>query len=425
MANNLINRIKAGINILNSKETWIAVEPEQRIYSGRTSVMARPRPIYDTQASVLEPIVNRISIDVSAIPIRHARVNTFEQYQGIINSELDFRLSIRANMDQSGTAFIKDAVEIMLDEGAVAIVPVEITSNPNTGTFEILSLRAASILEWYNGSIKVSIYNEVLGIRVEKEVSKAYAAIAYNPLNRVMNEPNSTLRRLVDRLSLLDVADGKQFSPGLDIIIQLPYTLKNERRVAEAERRIASIQEQLENSSYGIAYVDSNERIIQLNRPVSNTLFETVKSLQETLHAQLGMSPAIFSGNPTPEELIYYHNRTISPIVKALADAMTASFISRTAYTQGHRVMGIPTNLLKMATVSELSTVADTLSRNAIMTSNEFRSLLGLPPSGDTEADELRNKNLNKPAESEPPPTLETPNVPAETQGVETYDTGQ
>lgn len=404
---NLIDRIRTGYNIISGKSDWIDIRPERHITSLYPSSMMN-RPAFDSNKSVLAPIMNRIAIDAAAIPIRHVRVDELEQFQGVIQSELNDRLTIRANMDQSGTVFIQEAVETLLQNGHVALVPVEISSNPRTGSFDILSIRVGTIIQWFNGSVRVSLYDELRGDMAEIELPKEFVAIAYNPMYNVMNEPNSTLRRLIDRLALLDVADGKLFSPQLDVIIQLPYALKGERRVAEAERRLGQIQQQLDDSKYGIAYLDATEKITQLNRPVTNGLVETVVTLQESLHAQLGLTPAIFAGNPSQEEMVFYNNRTILPIVKALTDAMMGSFFSLTALRQGHRIMGSP-SLFKMAPLSEFASAADALTRNEILTSNEIRSFMGIGPSGDPKADQLRNKNLNEkgggaPQQSPQPP---------------------
>ena len=402
-----MDRLKTSYDILTNKEAWVKVPQEDYIISSNPSSM-NSRVSYDTSKAVLAPIINRISVDSAAIPLQHVKVDEFRQYKETVYSELNDRLTIRANIDQSGTAFIQDAVETMLDFGSCALVPVEISSNPKHGSFEILSLRVGVIEQWYNKSVEVSIYNELTGDRVQKTLPKEFVGIAYNPMYAVMNETNSTLRRLIDRLALLDRADGKLFSPQLDLIIQLPYSLRNDRRQAEADRRLATIEAQLEDSKRGIVYIDATEKITQLNRPVTNDLVNTVVSLTESLHAQLGLTPSIFSGTSTPEEMVYYNNRTILPIMKALSDAMIGSFFTRTAIRQGNSVMAFP-NLFKMAPLSEFANAADKLTRNEIMTSNEVRAVVGLSPSSDPKADELRNKNINKPGDPSTENEVETP----------------
>lgn len=389
-----MDRLKASYNVLRDRKDWVEVTTEHHITSyGPNS--SSYRATYDNTQTVLAPIMTRIAMDVAALKIRHVKTDEFGQYLETVQSELNDRLTIQANLDQSGTAFIQDAVITLLREGSVALVPIEITSNPK-GAYDITSIRVGTITQWYNGSVEVSVYNELTGNRTEIVLPKGFVAIAYNPLSLVMNSPNSTLKRLIDRLSLLDQADGRLFSPQLDLIIQLPYTLKNDRRQAEAERRIETIEEQLNDGKYGIAYLDATEKITQLNRPVTNTLFDTVKDLSESLHAQLGLTANIFAGTATPEELLLYNNRTVLPIAKALTDAMVASFLTRTAIRQGHTVIATP-NLFKMAPLSEFAAAADLLNRNEIMSGNELRAQMGMHPAKDPSADELRNKNLNQP----------------------------
>ena len=391
---NFMDRLKLSYNILTKKEAWVKVDQDNQITSSNPSSM-NSRISYDTSKTVIAPIINRISIDGAAIPMRHVKVDEFRQYKETVDSELNDRLTIRANMDQSGTAFVQDAIGTMLTFGACALVPVEVSANPAHGSFDILSLRVGSIDQWYNKSVQVSVYNELTGDREQKVLPKEFVAIAYNPMSAVMNESNSTLRRLIDRLALLDRADGKLFSPQLDLIIQLPYSLKSDRRQAEADRRLEILQAQLDDSKYGIAYLDATEKVTQLNRPVTNDLVTTVVTLTETLHAQLGLTPSIFSGTASAEEMVYYNNRTILPIVNALAEAMLGSFFTRTAIRQGNTVMAFP-SLFKMVPLIDFANAADKLTRNEIMTSNEVRAVVGLAPSVDPEADKLRNKNLNK-----------------------------
>jgi hypothetical protein len=321
-------------------------------------------------------------------------IDEFGQFIENKVSELNDRLTIMANVDQSGVAFIQDAVMTMLGHGACALVPVEVSSNPRSGTYDILSMRVAPIVEWFNYSVTVDVYNELTGDREQKTLPKSFVAIAYNPLYAIMNEPNSTLKRLIDRLALLDVADGRLFSPHLDLILQLPYTLKNEKREAEATRRLESLETQLNDRKYGIAYIDPTEKITQLNRPATNTLFDTVVKLTESLHSQLGLTPSIFSGTATQEEMLMYNNRTILPIVKAVTDSMIGAFFSRTAIRQGNSIMAFP-DLFKMAPLEAFAEAADKLTRNAIMSSNEIRAVVGLHASDEPDADALRNKNLN------------------------------
>jgi hypothetical protein len=270
-----MDRLKLSYNVLRNRGPTVG--PEQMITSTVPSSIYNGLR-YDTSEAVLAPIKTRIAIDASSIPINHVTVDEQGRYVETRQSELNDRLTIMANVDQSGTAFVQDAVMTMLENGACALVPIEISGNPSSGTYDILSMRAATVTEWFNYSVKVSVYNELIGDRVEKTLPKSFVAICYNPLYAVMNEPNSTLRRLKDKLALLDTADNRLYSRQLDLILQLPYSLKNERRMTEASRRLETLEEQLYERKYGIGYIDATEKVTQLNRPVTNTLFETVEA---------------------------------------------------------------------------------------------------------------------------------------------------
>jgi hypothetical protein len=387
-----MDRLKFSYNVLRNRGP--TVTPNQMVMSSApSSVYSGLR--YDTNASVLAPIKTRIAIDAANIPMKHVLVDELGQFLENKQSELNDRLSIMANIDQTGIAFLQDAIMTMLEEGACALVPIEISGSPSSGSYDILSMRVATIVEWYNYSVRVEVYNEIIGERTEKVLPKSFVAICYNPLYAVMNEPNGTLRRLVDKLALLDQAEGRMYSPQLDLILQLPFTLKNERRQTEAARRLENLETQLYESKYGVGYIDATEKITQLNRPVTNTLSDTVEGLTSSLHSQLGLTPAIFSGTATAEEMILYYNRTILPIMNTLADSMLGAFFSRTAIRQGNSIMVFP-SLFKMAPLETFAEAADKLTRNAIMTSNEVRSVVGMPPHADPDADALRNKNLNQ-----------------------------
>lgn len=405
-----MDRLKVSYNILRNREPevpgyqMVTTSAPSSVYSGLR---------YDTNASVLAPIKTRIAIDSASLPIKHVLVDERGQFLEERQSELNDRLCIMANLDQTGKAFIQDAVMTMLEEGACALVPIEISGSPSSGSYDILSIRVASITEWFNYSVKVNVYNEITGDRVEKILPKSFVAICYNPLYAVMNEPNGTLRRVVEKLALLDSADNRLYSKQLDLILQLPFTLKNERRQNEAERRLEILEAQLYDHKYGIGYIDAVEKITQLNRPVTNTLFESVMKLTETLHSQLGLTPAIFSGTASPEEMLSYYNRTILPVMNTIADGMRGAFFSRTAIRQGNSIMVFP-SLFKMAPLETFAEAADKLTRNAIMSSNEVRAVVGMPPHPDPDADALRNKNLNQSDNAQPgqqePPKEEPPN---------------
>jgi hypothetical protein len=283
----------------------------------------------------------------------------------------------------------------MLDYGSCVLFPTETSDHPSSGNYDILSMRVGTVSEWYNYSVKVDVYNELAGRRTSIIVPKSYVAIILNPLYAVMNEPNSTMKRLIDKLALLDVADGRLYSAQLDLILQMNYTASSSRKRAEARRRLEEFEDQLYNRKYGVAYIEYTEKVHQLNRPVPNSLVQAVDGLTQSLHSQLGLSPAVFMGTASQEEMLAYNNKTIYPILKALAEGMTVSFFGRTAIRQGNIVKPIQ-DLFKMAPLSEIADAADKLTRNEIMSSNEVRAEIGLIASNDPNADELRNKNLNK-----------------------------
>lgn len=400
-----MDRLRLSYNILRNKEPEVN-ESQMIMSSAPSSVYSGFR--YDTNATILAPIKTRLAIDCSNLPIKHVMVDERGQFLEEKQSELNDRLSIMANVDQTGTAFIQDAVMTMLEEGACALVPIEISGSPSSGSYDILSMRVASIIEWYNYSVRVDVYNELEGERVEKVLPKSFVAICYNPLYAVMNEPNGTLRRLVEKLALLDSADNRLYSKQLDLILQLPFTLKNERRQNEAERRLEILEAQLYDHKYGVGYIDATEKITQLNRPVTNTLFEAVEELTKSLHSQLGLTPSIFSGTASQEEMVLYYNRTVLPIMNVLADSMIGAFFTRTAIRQGNSIMVFP-SLFKMAPLEILAEASDKFTRNAIMSSNEIRSVFGMRPHPDPDADALRNKNLNQADNAMPEQTQNPP----------------
>jgi len=349
---------------------------------------------YDSTRSVLAPIQNRIAIDAAAIPIRHILVDEFDKFVGVKQSELNDRLTYMANIDQTGPAFIQDGVQTMLGEGVAALVPVEFMPIGDN-QFEILSIRVGSITQWYNDSVIVRVYNDAIGDTQEIRLPKSFVAIAQNPMYPVMNESNSTMRRLIDALALLDVADSRFYSPGLDIIVKLPYVVKSERKAEEAGRRLDALEAQLKDRQYGIGYIDASEQVTQLNRPATNTLLDKVDKLTNQLYSQLGVPPTIFTGEASQEELVSYLNRTVLPVLNALTQAMVGTFFSRTAIRQGNSIRGLP-SLFKMAPVEVMAEAADKLTRNEIMSSNEVRAEFGLVKREEQSADELRNKNLNR-----------------------------
>ena len=353
------------------------------------------------EKSIVTSVYNRIAMDVASITIKHCRVDKNGRYIEDIKSGLNDCLSVEANIDQTGRAFIQDIVMSMFDEGTVAIVPVDTSIDPvASSSFDILSMRTGKILEWYPAHVKVRVYNDRTGRKEDLVLPKKSVAIVDNPLFAVINEPNSTMQRLVRKLNILDAIDEQSGSGKLDLIIQLPYVIKSEARQQQAEKRRKDIEDQLKGP-YGIAYTDGTERITQLNRPVENNLMKQIEYLMNQLYSQIGMTPSVLDGTADEKQMLNYNNRTIEPIVSAIVDAMKRSFLSKTARTQGQTIMFF-NNPFKLMTVSEVAESADSLGRNEIMASNEFRQILGLKPSDDPKADELRNSNLNHPEDKNP-----------------------
>lgn len=351
------------------------------------------------ERSIVTSVYNRLALDASAMAIKHVRLDDNGRFTEEINSGLQNCLNVEANIDQTGRAFLQDVVMSMLDEGYVAIVPVDTTLNPNlSGSYEINTMRTAKILEWYPAHIRVRVYNDRKGIHEELILPKANVAIIENPLYAVINEPNSTMQRLIRKLNLLDVVDEQTSSGKLDLIIQLPYVIKSEARRKQADERRKDIEMQLSGSKYGIAYTDGTERITQLNRPAENNLMNQVQYLTEMLYSQLGLTQSILDGSADDKTMLNYYNRTIEPILAAIVDEIKRKFLTKTARAQKQTIMYFR-DPFKLVPVNDIAEIADKFTRNEIMTSNEIRQIVGMKPSKDPEADELRNKNLNKSAE--------------------------
>ena len=351
------------------------------------------------ERSIVTSVYNRLALDASAMAIKHVRLDDNGRFTEEINSGLQNCLNVEANIDQTGRAFLQDVVMSMLDEGCVAIVPVDTTLNPNlSGSYDINTMRTAKILEWYPAHIRVRVYNDRKGIHEELTLPKANVAIIENPLYAVINEPNSTMQRLIRKLNLLDVVDEQSSAGKLDLIIQLPYVIKSEARRQQAEARRKDIEMQLAGSKYGIAYTDGTERITQLNRPAENNLMNQVQYLTDMLYSQLGLTQSILDGSADDKTMLNYYNRTIEPILSAIVDEMKRKFLTKTARAQKQTIMYFR-DPFKLVPVNDIAEIADKFTRNEIMTSNEIRQIVGMKPSNDPEADELRNKNLNKSAE--------------------------
>ena len=351
------------------------------------------------EKSIVTSVYNRLALDVASLAIKHVRLDENGRYMEEVNSGLQNCLNIEANIDQTGRAFLQDVVMSMLDEGCVAIVPVDTTVNPAvSGSYEINTMRTAKILEWYPAHVRVRLYNDRKGTHEELILPKANVAIIENPLYAVINEPNSTMQRLIRKLNLLDVVDEQTSSGKLDLIIQLPYVIKSDARRKQAEERRKDIEMQLSGSKYGIAYTDGTERITQLNRPAENNLMNQVQYLTDMLYSQLGLTQSILDGSADDKTMLNYYNRTIEPILAAIVDEIKRKFLTKTARAQKQTIMYFR-DPFKLVPVNDIAEIADKFTRNEIMTSNEIRQIVGMKPSKDPEADELRNKNLNKSAE--------------------------
>lgn len=347
------------------------------------------------EKSITTSIFNRIALDVAAITIRHVRLDENDRMVEPIESGLDYCINVEANIDQTGRAFIQDLVMSMLDEGVVAVVPVDTNINPKTGAFEVKTLRVGQIVQWYPKHVKVRLYNELNGKKSDVVLPKNVVAIIENPLYSVINEPNSTMQRLKRKLALLDTIDEQTGSGKLDLIIQLPYTIKTPKKEEQAENRRKSIETQLKGSKYGIAYTDSTERIIQLNRPIENNLLPNIEYLTKMAYSQLGITTEIMDGTANDQTMLNYQNRTIEPIISTIVDEFKRKFLTKTARTQKQSILFFR-DPFRLAPVNKIAEMADKFTRNEIMSSNEFRQVIGLPPSKDPRADELCNKNLNK-----------------------------
>lgn len=362
----------------------------------------RPRLFFSNERSIISSIYTRISIDVAAINFRHARLDDQDRFQEEIPSYLNNCLKVEANLDQAASAFRQDIVETLFDKGVAAIVPVVTTLNPQTsGGFDIKTLRVGEVVQWYPQHVKVSVYNEAKGKRFNLILEKKTVAIVYNPLYQVMNEPNSTLQRLIRKLNMLDVVDEASSSGKLDLIIQLPYVVKSESRRTQAEQRRKDIELQLKGSQYGIAYTDGTEKITQLNRPTENNLLKQVEYLTAMLYGQLGITEEIMAGTADEAAMLNYYNRTIEPITRAIKEAMDRAFLTKTARAQKQAILPYR-DPLKFVPIGQIAEIADKFTRNEIASSNEIRTSMGWKPSKDPKADELRNSNMPAPSETAP-----------------------
>lgn len=394
------------------KHAWNAfsLEKEQRfepVANYGTNFSYRPyanRMHIANDRSIVSSIYNRIGIDVAAINIRHVRVGDNNNYMEGIDSGLNQCLTVEANIDQGARAFRQDIAMTLFDRGVVAIVPVETDLSPvKNGGYDIKSLRVGEIVQWYPQHVRVLLYNDRTGLKEEITLPKTTVAIVENPLYNVMNEPNSTLQRLIRKLSLLDSIDEQAGSGKLDLIIQLPYVIKSEARRQQAESRRKDIEMQLKGSQYGIAYTDGTERITQLNRPAENNMLKQIEYLTGMLYSQLGLTEEVFNGTADEATMLNYFNRTIEPIVAAITESMKRTFLTKTARSQKQSIQYFR-DAFKMVPVGDLAEIADKFTRNEILSSNEVRSVLGLRQANDARADELRNKNIPDVDFAQPPP---------------------
>ena len=369
----------------------------QTIGAGYSSRPDRPRLSRGNERSIVTSIFNRIALDVAGISIKHCRMDDNGRYVSDVDSGLNSCLNLEANIDQTGRSFIQDVVMSMLDEGCVAIVPVDTTLDPKvTSSYDILSMRTGKIVEWYPEHVKVRLYNDRIGEKKDVLLPKKQVAIIENPLYAVVNEPNSTMQRLIRKLRLLDVTDEQTASGKLDLIIQLPYVVKTEARREQADRRRKDIETQLAEGKYGIAYTDGTEKITQLNRSVENNLMSQIEYLTNMVYSQLGITQTVMDGTADEKTMLNYNNRTIEPIISSIVDEMKRKFLTKTARSQNQSIAYFK-DPFKLVPVNDIAEIADKFTRNEIMTSNEIRQIVGMKPSDDPKADKLINSNISQP----------------------------
>lgn len=361
----------------------------------------RPRFSRGNERSIVTAVLNKISMDCAAINVEHVRLDDNNRFVEVLNTGLNKCLTLEANLDQTGRAFIQDAVMSLMDEGCIVIVPVETTLNPNiSGGFDITNMRVGKVLEWYPDKVSIRVYNEKTGQKQDIVMPKNTVSIVENPLYAVMNEPNSTMQRLIRKLNILDAIDEQSGSGKLDLIIQLPYLVRSQQRKQQAEERRKAIEDQLSNSKYGVAYTDGTEHVTQLNRSVENNLMSQIEYLTSMLYSQLGITQSVMDGTADDKTMLNYYNRTIEPILSAIVDEMKRKFLTKTARSQKQSIVFFR-DPFRLVPVADLAEIADKMTRNEIMSSNEIRQIVGMKPSDDPKADELRNKNLSEPTSEE------------------------
>ncbi len=410
----IFDTLRRGFNVFRSPDfrAPLTYRTNGAVFGGRPD---RVRMNFSSERSIISSLYTRLSIDVATAEIKHVRLDEDGAFLEEINSHLTNCLNVEPNMDQGPQAFRQNIALMLFDKGVAAIVPVDTTADPeDTGAYEIDSLRVGEVLEWFKHHVRVRLYNDNTGAMEDIVLSKRTIALVENPLYAVMNEPNSTLQRLIRKLNLLDTVDEQSGSGKLDLIIQLPYVIKSEDRRKQAEQRRTDIEQQLKGSQYGIAYTDGTEKITQLNRPAENQLLSQVEYLTNMLYGQLGLTPEVFNGAADEKALLSYHTRTVEPIVRAIAEAMNRSFLTKTARTQ-HQGIAYFRDPFKLVPLGDIAEIADKFTRNEIMSANELRALVGMRPSKDPKANELRNSNMPEkdlgvkaPEPAKVPPTPET-----------------
>lgn len=394
-----MDRIKHSWNAFMNKDPTYNYQNIGTSYSYRPD---RTRLTRGNERSIVNSIYTRIALDVASIGVKHCRLDENGRFESVIDSNLNNCLTVEANIDQSSRAFLQDIVMSMLDEGSVAIVPVDTTLDPRvTSSYDILSMRTGKIIDWYPSHVRVRLYNDKTGRREEVLLQKKSVAIIENPFYSIMNEPNSTNQRLIRKLNLLDAIDEQSGSGKLDMIVQLPYSVKSPIQEARAESRRQNLEKQLSGSKYGIAYIDSTEKITQLNRPIENQLMKQIEYLTSMLHGQLGITQAILDGTADEQTQLNYITHTVEPIISAIVDEMNRKFLTKTARTQ-NQTIAFFRDPFKLVPVNNIAEIADKFTRNEIMTSNEIRQVIGMKPSDDPKADQLVNSNISQPEGDEP-----------------------
>lgn len=396
----VVERFKNGWNAFLNRDPTITYKYVD-IGAGYSYRPDRPKRIRGSEKSIVNSIYNRIAVDVASTTIQHARVNQNGQMVEAIKSGFNDCLNLSANIDQSGRAFIQDIVQSVCDEGVVAVVPVDTTSTP-IGSYDIRTMRVGSITEWYPRHVRIKLYNDRTGNKEEVTLPKDSVAIIENPLYSIMNEPNSTLQRLIRKLGLLDSVDEQSSQSKLDLIVQLPYAIKTDARRQQAENRRKDIEVQLASSKYGIAYIDSTEKVTQLNRSLENNLLQQIQYLTDQVFYQLGITNEVLNGTANEQTMLNYYNRTVEPFLGAITGEFKRKFLTKTAISQNQSVVYYR-DPFKLVPVSQIAEISDKFTRNEIASTNEMRSVIGWRPSDDPRADELRNKNLNQSPEMEAP----------------------